>query len=138
MDYAGIFEISASGMDYQAKRLEVIASTSPTSIPPATAINGRLYQPLVALASADSGQFDQLLGGVAEVDIVERQTAPRLVFNPAHPDADAQGYVAMPNINPVDEMLGMMTATRAYEANIRALNAARTMAMRALEIGSKG
>jgi len=46
--------------------------------------------------------------------------------------------VAMPNINPVDEMLAMMTATRAYEANIRTLNAARTMAMRALEIGSKG
>ena len=137
MDYAGIFEISASGMDYQAKRLEVIASNL-ANINTTRGINGRLYQPLVALASADSGQFDQLLGGVAEVDIVERQTAPRLVFNPAHPDADAQGYVAMPNINPVDEMLGMMTATRAYEANIRALNAARTMAMRALEIGSKG
>jgi len=124
-------------MDYQAKRLEVIASNL-ANINTTRGINGRLYQPLVALASADSGQFDQLLGGVAEVDIVERQTAPRLVFNPAHPDADAQGYVAMPNINPVDEMLGMMTATRAYEANIRALNAARTMAMRALEIGSKG
>lgn len=137
MDYAGIFEISASGMDYQAKRLEVIASNL-ANINTTRGINGRLYQPLVALASADSGQFDQLLGGVAEVDIVERQTAPRLVFNPAHPDADAQGYVAMPNINPVDEMLAMMTATRAYEANIRALNAARTMAMRALEIGSKG
>ena len=137
MDYAGIFEISASGMDYQAKRLEVIASNL-ANINTTRGINGRLYQPLVALASADSGQFDQLLGGVAEVDIVERQTAPRLVFNPAHPDADAQGYVAMPNINPVDEMLAMMTATRAYEANIRTLNAARTMAMRALEIGSKG
>ena len=137
MDYAGIFEISASGMDYQAKRLEVIASNL-ANINTTRGINGRLYQPLVALASADSGQFDRLLGGVAEVDIVERQTAPRLVFNPAHPDADAQGYVAMPNINPVDEMLAMMTATRAYEANIRALNAARTMAMRALEIGSKG
>lgn len=137
MDYAGIFEISASGMDYQAKRLEVIASNL-ANINTTRGINGRLYQPLVALASADGGQFDQLLGGVAEVDIVERQTAPRLVFNPAHPDADAQGYVAMPNINPVDEMLAMMTATRAYEANIRALNAARTMAMRALEIGSKG
>ena len=135
MDYAGIFEISASGMDYQAKRLEVIASNL-ANINTTRGINGRLYQPLVALASADSGQFDQLLGGVAEVDIVERQTAPRLVFNPAHPDADAQGYVAMPNINPVDEMLAMMTGTRAYEANIRALNAARTMAMRALEIGS--
>ena len=137
MDYAGIFEISASGMDFQSQRLEAIASNL-ANINTTRGINGRLYQPLVALASAESGQFDQLLGGVGDVDIVERQTPPRLVFNPAHPDADAQGYVAMPNINPVDEMLAMMTATRAYEANIRTLNAARTMAMRALEIGSKG
>ncbi|MEY2907565.1 MAG: flagellar basal-body rod protein FlgC [Pseudomonadota bacterium] len=137
MDYASIFEISASGMDFQAQRLEAIASNL-ANINTTRGVNGRLYQPLVALASAGGSQFDQLLGGVAEVNIVERQTAPRLVFNPAHPDADAQGYVAMPNINPVDEMLAMMTATRAYEANIRTLNAARTMAMRALEIGSKG
>lgn len=137
MDYASVFAISASGMDFQAQRLEVIASNL-ANINTTRGVNGRLYQPLVALASADPGQFDQLLGGIGEVDIVERQTAPRLVFNPAHPDADAKGYVAMPNINPVDEMLAMMTATRAYEANVRTLNAARTMAMRALEIGSKG
>lgn len=135
MDYTALFDISASGMDFQRTRLEVTASNL-ANANTTRGVNGHLYQPLEALASATAGQFDALLNGVENVSIVERNVAPRLIYNPAHPDADAQGYVAMPNVNPVDEMTNMMTATRAYEANIRALNAARIMAMRALEIGA--
>ena len=62
-------------------------------------------------------------------------TPPRLVYEPSHPDADQKGFVAYPAINPVNEMVTMITATRAYEANVAALNAARVMAMKALEIG---
>jgi len=61
--------------------------------------------------------------------------APRLVYEPGHPDADTKGFVAYPDVNPVSEMVELMTVTRAYEANVRAMNMAKTMALKALEIG---
>lgn len=135
MDYTALFEISATGMDFQRLRMEAIASNL-ANVNTTRGANGTLYQPLEAVASTGPGSFDQVLNGVPNASLVPRNSAPRLTFNPGHPDADAQGYVAMPNINPVDEMVSMMTATRAYEANIRAFNATRMMAMRALEIGA--
>jgi len=135
MDYTALFEISATGMDFQRMRMEAIASNL-ANVNTTRALNGSLYQPMEVVASNSTSRFEQTLNGVTDVSVVPRNSAPRMVFNPSHPDADVQGYVAMPNINPVDEMVNMMTATRAYEANIRAFNAARMMAMRALEIGA--
>lgn len=134
MDYMSLFEISASGMDFQRTRMEAIASNL-ANVNTTRGVNGQLYQPLEAIARTGNTDFDSILTGVGDISVVERESAPRMVFNPAHPDADAQGYVLMPNVNPVDEMTNMMTATRAYEANIRVMNASRIMAMRALEIG---
>jgi flagellar basal-body rod protein FlgC len=57
-----------------------------------------------------------------------------MTYNPEHPDADANGYVAMPNVNVVTEMVNMIAATRAYEANVTVMNAAKNMAMKSLEI----
>ena len=74
------------------------------------------------------------LGGVEVAKIAEEAASPRMVFDPGHPDADARGYVAFPNINIVTEMVNMISATRAYEANVTALNAAKSMAQKALEI----
>jgi len=73
--------------------------------------------------------------GVEVVGIYEDQSPDKLVYDPTHPDADEQGYVHMPNINIVTEMVDLITASRSYEANITALNAAKTMALKALEIG---
>jgi flagellar basal-body rod protein FlgC len=61
---------------------------------------------------------------------------PRQVYDPGHPDADASGFVSYPGVNPVSEMVQLITVTRAYEANVRAFNAARSMATKALEMGS--
>lgn len=72
--------------------------------------------------------------GVESEEIEQTDTPPRLVYDPHHPDADADGYVAMPNINVVREMVDMMLASRAYEANVAAVQAAKEMAKRALEI----
>jgi len=58
-----------------------------------------------------------------------------MVFDPAHPDANAQGYVLMPNINIITEMVDMITSSRAYEANVTAINTAKAMAMKVLELG---
>jgi len=134
MDYTSIFEISASGMDFQRLRLETIANNL-ANANTTRGVDGGIYRPLEAVAQSGQYEFDSILKGVESINVVEKNAPPRLVFNPSHPDADAEGFVTMPGINPVDEMLSMMLATRGYEANIRAMNAAKTMALRALEIG---
>ncbi|HOD42215.1 MAG TPA: flagellar basal body rod C-terminal domain-containing protein, partial [Candidatus Wallbacteria bacterium] len=64
-------------------------------------------------------------------------SAPRMVYDPAHPDANSEGYVSYPNVNVVREMVDMITCSRAYEANVTAMNSAKNMILRALEIGAK-
>ena len=75
--------------------------------------------------------------GVQVVQIVEDTNPPQLRYDPSHPDANAQGYVAYPNVNVVEEMADMMTATRAYEANLSAMKAGMDMQMKTLQLGSK-
>lgn len=72
--------------------------------------------------------------GVKVVEIAKDESAPRMVHNPDHPDANEEGYVEMPNVNVVQEMTDMITATRAYEANVTAFNATKSMLMKALEL----
>ena len=77
---------------------------------------------------------DHVGSGVEVVSIDQDSTPPKLIYDPSHPDADPQGYVAMPNINVVQEMTDMITATRSYEASVTAMNSAKSMLMKALEI----
>jgi flagellar basal-body rod protein FlgC len=74
-------------------------------------------------------------GGVRVSAIIEPDGVLPRVYNPGHPDADANGYVEMPNVNVVDEMVDLLAATRAYEANVAAANATKTLVSRALELG---
>ena len=71
---------------------------------------------------------------VSVAEIVEDKSPPRMQYDPGHPDANAQGYVAMPNVNVVEEMADMITATRVYEANVMTAQAAKNMALKTLEI----
>ena len=75
------------------------------------------------------------LSTVKVADVVEDPNPPVMKYDPGHPDADENGYVAMPNINLMEEMVNMISASRGYEANVTALNAAKDMALKALEIG---
>lgn len=80
----------------------------------------------------------ELAGSVRQAvvaKIVEDQTEPILVFNPDHPDANEEGYVALPNINLMTEMVNMINATRSFEANVQAIEAAKSMALRAIDLG---
>jgi flagellar basal-body rod protein FlgC len=78
---------------------------------------------------------DEKLGsGVETIEIREEPVEPRLVYDPAHPDAREDGYVVLPDINVVTEMVDMIAASRAYEANVTAMNASKDMIMRALDI----
>lgn len=73
--------------------------------------------------------------GVEVSEIVEDDARFKVVYNPSHPDANETGYVEMPNVNPLKEMVDLMSATRSYEANITTLNASKNMLLKALEIG---
>ena len=73
-------------------------------------------------------------GGVEVARVAEDPAAPKLIYDPSHPDADEEGYVALPNINIVSEMVEMIAAMRAYEANVTVMSAAKSMAKKALDI----
>lgn len=136
--------VSASGLAAERLRMDVIAQ----NLANANSTRGPDGQPYrrheVVFRSRDvggstgggavAGASDGPLRGVEPVAIVEDPSALRSVYDPAHPDADDDGYVHFPNVNPVTEMVDMMTATRAYEANVTAMNAAKNMALKALDI----
>lgn len=88
------------------------------------------FAPLMALMTADG-----LPVGVRATAIQKDPSPSRMVYDPGHPDANAEGYVAYPNVNTVNEMVDMISATRAYEANITVFNATKSMALQALNIG---
>lgn len=136
--------VSASGLAAERLRMDVIAQ----NLANANSTRGPDGQPYrrheVVFRSSHVGTTDgpgrserasnEPLNGVEPVAIVEDPSALRTVYDPQHPDADEDGYVHYPNVNPVTEMVDMMTATRAYEANVTAMNAAKNMALKALDI----
>jgi flagellar basal-body rod protein FlgC len=144
MDFFSSMRISASGMNAQQTRMNTISSNIANSETTESEAGGpyKRRDPVFA-AIPDREHFGEILAGqmdenaqaVQVTEVQEDQKAPRMVYNPKHPSANAQGYVAMPNVNPVEEMANMISASRSYEANVTALNAAKGMAMRALEIG---
>jgi flagellar basal-body rod protein FlgC len=106
-----------NGGPYQRKEV-VLAPAQPDGF--ATALAG-------AMGAVPGAPSTQPAGGVTVSQIVTDQTAPRMVYDPGHPDANAQGYVAMPNVNPVTEMVDLISASRSYEANATAMQTAKQM-----------
>jgi flagellar basal-body rod protein FlgC len=143
MDYNAAFQISASGMAVEKLRLDITAANIANMHNAATSA-AEVYRPLRVVSQEValnfSQQFGQLLalGGGTRVAAVEAQAvAPQMVYEPGHPYADAKGFVAYPGVNHTAEMMNLNTALRAYEANVVAMNAAKTMASRALDIGGQ-
>lgn len=144
MDFLTSMKISASGLEVQRKRMETISSNLANMETTRTPEGGPYRRKDVVITALPlEDQFElhlnrELAGQLNVVtitDIIEDQTEPRLVYNPGHPDANALGYVAMPNIDLMSEMVNLMTATRTYEANVTAINAAKAMAQRAIDLG---
>ncbi len=121
------FGVSASGMSAERLRLDAISNNLANINTTRTPEGGPYRRIMVMLESS--------AGGVRVAGIERDSSSPMMVYDPGHPDAGADGCVAMPNVNPVLEMVDMITATRAYEANVAAFNAAKSMAAKALEIG---
>ena len=140
------FAISASALTAERLRMDVIANNIANANTTRTQEGGPYQRMRVVFAPRyDSSQeFAPLLStmtregvplGVRVTEIQKDPSPPRMVFDPSHPDANADGYVAYPNVNVVNEMVDLMSASRAYEANVTALNASKTMALDALQIG---
>jgi len=132
-------EISRTGLEVEWRRLEVIAENLANANTARTA-QGEPYQAM-RLLSGPKTDFASHLGGQGGVTVygVEPENLPaRTVYEPAHPNADANGYVSYPGIDHAGEMALMVKTARSYEANIVAMNTARQMYLKALELGKRG
>ena len=132
----GLFDslsISSSGMTAERLRMDVIAENLANANTTRGA-NGQPYQRQEVLLQQASPSFGQVLGGVQVAGIVNDPSPPRKVYDPGHPDADKNGYVTLPNVNPVNEMVDLITASRGYEANVTAMTAAKQMFTKSLEV----
>jgi len=145
MDFFSAMEVSASGMTAERTRLNVASSNLANASSTKSADGQGPYKRKdVVVASAPT--TTRLSGGRAGAvageafsavvaSIQEDASPPRMEFDPGHPDANADGYVAYPNVNVVEEMVDMITASRAYQAGVTALDSTIQMAERALGIG---
>ncbi|MBS4009024.1 MAG: flagellar basal body rod protein FlgC [Clostridium sp.] len=127
-------QISSSGLTAERFRLDLIANNIANAQSTRT-VEGGPFRRRSAVFAEKIDAARRSREGVRVVAVSEDQTPPRLVYEPGHPDANAAGYVAYPNVNVIQEMVDMITATRAYEANVTSLNAAKSMFLKALEIG---
>ena len=134
MNYLQAFAISASGMAVEKMRVDVTAANLANAYS-TRAADGGTFRAQRVVSAERAGGFESLLRGAQVVELQPVDAPPRLAFEPGHPDADDRGYVAYPGISPVSEMVALLTAQRAYEANVAALNAAKAMALKTLELG---
>lgn len=138
MDLLSSMRISATGLAAQATRLETIASNMANVDSVGYKRKDPILQPSTdreAFGEILKDKMDEHAQGVLVADIHEDTRPAKLVYNPSHPLQRGDGYVEMPNVNPIEETANMVAAQRAYEANITAINAAKAMAMKALDIG---
>lgn len=144
-DFLSGFRISGSGMAAQRMRMNTISSNI-ANINTTKTPEGGPYRrkDVVFEAMPDGKTFGDIVGvndpkkdfnRVQVVDVVYDKKGPLMKYEPGHPDANEEGYVAYPNINLMEEMTNMIQATRSYEANVQAVQATKDMALSALEIG---
>lgn len=142
MGFDQALEISVSAIEAQRRTMELI-SQNLANISTTRTIYGEPYRRKIAVLSEKPLSFSQELfkaelrlggGGVEVTDIVEDQTPFQKVYHPGHPDADAQGFVSMPNVNLSNEMVDLVYTSRLYEANITAFNATKKMMQDTLQI----
>lgn len=145
MGFLDSINISASGLTAERLRMDII-SQNIANVNTTRTSNGTPYRrQLVIFEEAGIGQpFSSFLtkaqnkfekSGVKVSSIVEDKSEFKLVYSPGHPDADGKGYIKMPNVDVMVEMVNMISATRAYEANVTSINSTKNMVMKALDIG---
>jgi flagellar basal-body rod protein FlgC len=144
MDFFTAFDVSASGLSAQRIRMNTVSSNLANAYSTETAEGGPYRRKdVVFSAQPVRNSFNEILQGqmggkINQVNVVEIVEDPRpfkTVYDPYHPNADKNGYVSYPNVNVMEEMVNMLSASRSYEANVSAVKTAQEMALKALEIG---
>jgi flagellar basal-body rod protein FlgC len=133
MSLFNIFNVAGSAMSAQAQRLNTVASNL-ANADSTTSSTGEVYKARQVVFEAVPLQ-EGTAAGVKVRQVVEDASPARLVYDPKHPMADDKGYVAMPNVNTVEEMVNMISASRSYQTNVETMNAAKTMLLKTLTIG---
>ena len=137
-------KISASGLTAERLRMDTISSNI-ANVNTTRTEDGAPYRRRVAVfrenleteINKQTGILERKSMGIKAVGVVEDDSPLQSVYDPGHPDANEDGYVMMPNVNILNEMVDMIVATRAYEANVTAINATKSMMLKALEIGRR-
>lgn len=133
MSLFNIFNVAGSGMAAQSQRLNAVASNL-ANADSTTGPDGKAYRSKqVVFSAVPMGGADAQ--GVKVVRVAEDTSPGKMVYDPKHPMADAKGYVTMPNVNVVDEMVNMISASRAYQNNVDVLNTSKTLLLKTLTIG---
>jgi len=144
MDFLTSMDISSSGMAANRKRMNAISSNIANAQTTRTVEGGPYRRKEVVFGSEPArknfsdileGEMGQNIRKVHATEVLSMNEAPILKYEPGHVDANEKGYVAYPNVNVMKEMANMISASRSYEANISALNTAKSMALKSLEIG---
>jgi flagellar basal-body rod protein FlgC len=133
MSLFNIFNVAGSAMSAQGQRLNVVSSNIANADSTSSA-DGKTYRAkqvvFTAVPSADSTAT-----GVKVQQVVEDNSPLKMVHDPKHPNADENGYVAMPNVNVVEEMVNMISASRSYQTNAETMNTAKNMLLKTLTLG---
>ncbi|SCY14516.1 flagellar basal body rod protein FlgC [Alkaliphilus peptidifermentans] len=146
MSFFNSINVSATGLTAERLRMDTISKNIANANTTRTANGSPYRRQVVVFKTKDSNMpFSQFLStsarnnikqnGVEVVGIKDDQSPLKKVYDPGHPDSDQEGYVSMPNVDIITEMANMISASRGYEANVTALNASKSMAMKALQIG---
>ena len=133
MSLFNIFNVAGSAMSAQSQRLNTVASNL-ANADSTTSATGQTYRAkqvvFQTVPTAAPGA-----AGVKVQQVVEDPSPPKMVYDPKHPNADEKGYVAMPNVNVVEEMVNMISASRSYQTNAETMNTAKTMLLKTLTLG---
>jgi flagellar basal-body rod protein FlgC len=132
MSLFNIFNVSGSAMSAQAQRLNTVASNL-ANADSATSASGQAYRAKQVVFEAV--QTEGGATGVKVQQVIEDPSPLKQVYDPKHPLADDKGYVTMPNVNVVDEMVNMLSASRSYQTNVDTMNAAKTLLNKTLTLG---
>jgi len=134
MSLFNIFNVSGSAMSAQGQRLNVVASNI-ANADSTTSADGTTYRAKQVVFAVVPMANNQAASGVKVQQVVEDQSPLKRVYDPKHPQADGDGYVTMPNVNVVEEMVNMISASRSYQTNVETMNAAKTMLLKTLTLG---
>lgn len=129
-----IFDVAGSGMSAQGQRLNVVASNI-ANVDSVTSATGQPYRAKQVVFQEFKLPNSTTASGVRVAQVVEDASEFKKIYDPKNPAADEKGYVSMPNVNVAEEMVNMLSATRAYQTNVETMNAAKMMLLKTLTIG---